>query len=91
VKRLRCTPVRSAGGSGDAGKKKGKKQPRARVWQVKKRGKQGGLELLVPRSRREGGIRHAHRGIAAAAETPACGAGSRWKTWRSGGTPAAEG
>jgi hypothetical protein len=26
--------------------------------------------------------------IAAAAGTPACGAGSQWRTWRSGGTPA---
>jgi hypothetical protein len=38
----------------------------------------------LPRNRREGGIRHAHRGIAATAGTPACGAGSRWGTWRSG-------
>jgi hypothetical protein len=39
VECLRRMPVRSAGGSGDAGKKKGEKQARAGVWQANKRRK----------------------------------------------------
>jgi hypothetical protein len=53
-------------------------------------GKRGDGEPLAPQSRREGEIRLAHGGFAAAAVTPACGAGSAQAPWRTGGTPVGE-